>query len=230
MLLVISPWLWKAHSMTGDIVPINYANAMNIYLGNHAQTPLYKSWWYGSHDGDEKFEVQRRKLLALPGVERNQACTSLALTEIKEQPGDFIVRTLSRVRTFFAFDTFAGATFLRQYKVPKALGWIVLFLDAFAYCTLGILALLSLVLYAKRWIFALFGVILLLFALPYFLSFSHPTYHFALLPLMAIVAGIPLSLGYSKINYFQNIFRNKKLIIGIILFCIIQIEWTIYMM
>ena len=110
---IVSLWLFKAHRMTGHVVIINYANSRNLFLGNNAYTPLYKTWWLGSHAGSEgavppEFDAMIEAIRANPPHVQGKLYTRYAMEHVFSRPDLFLVRTASRLRTYFAFDTYTG--------------------------------------------------------------------------------------------------------------------------
>src|SRR6185436_10643282 len=109
-------WSLKAHTAVNGFVFINNANSQNIYYGNNPWTPLYQTWWYGSHKdyehptGDEKaFLRTLNRINRQPHEVRDRIFVQLALDHIRDRPDLFAIRTASRVRTFAGFDTFTSS-------------------------------------------------------------------------------------------------------------------------
>lgn len=185
--LVVLPWQVWLVQHTGHFVWINYANSRNLYLGNHAAAPDYRSWWLGSHEvcveaGYESFCVEQDSLLALPLPARETAYRQLAGASIAADPGRFLRRVGHRFRVFWAFDTYAGGQLV---QAGRPIGWLFLAADA---CCYGLLASMALV--------GLWqggpgrgGWLVLAYLLPYLLAFSHPTYHLPVMGLLALWAG-----------------------------------------
>ncbi|MEM8897411.1 MAG: hypothetical protein AAGC85_04875 [Bacteroidota bacterium] len=183
--LSIVAWQFFLHQQTQETFFINKANTFNLYLGNHPETPLYKTWWLGSHDEDwdkyPVFQAEVDSINSLPLAAQQQAYRKLSLMYISEQPGQFAIRTLNRIRTYWTFDTFTGAWW---YGKNKLVGITLLGLDAGCY----LLLLTGVFLFWKpvstwgnlQWMSFL---IILFYSIPYYLVFSHPTYHLAIMPL-----------------------------------------------
>jgi len=71
-------WSAREYRHNGNLVFINYTNSMNFYLGNNHYTPLYKTWWFGSHgEGDRdvppEFSAELNGIRRLPLPERDRA-------------------------------------------------------------------------------------------------------------------------------------------------------------
>ncbi|MES1209551.1 MAG: hypothetical protein ABUS79_26745, partial [Pseudomonadota bacterium] len=199
LVLLVAAWTAKARDLTGRFVFINNANAQNLFYGNNPDTPLYRTWWFGSHKPGEPgvpetYVRQYQRLTALPVAERDHAFSQAALDHVKARPDLFIVRSLSRVRTFFSFDTFTGAQVIKQAetRTMTLVGLLALAFDGLCYLVVAALALLWLVskptAEAERRAGLVAVGLTFLYALPYFASFSHPTYHFPIVPLLAAPA------------------------------------------
>ncbi|MEM7036903.1 MAG: glycosyltransferase family 39 protein [Bacteroidota bacterium] len=235
---MVSGWIWTATTSKGRLIPINEANARNFYLGNNAWTPWYKTWMYGSHwtqwpGFPEGFRAELAEIEAAPEGERTKQYWAAALGNIGAEPGMFAVRSLSRVRTFLAFDSMAGSRLLSGEKPNKVLGYVVLGLDAVFYMLIGV-GWLIFVFGASRYAletryFILSFVFLFMYSLPYFTSFSHPTYHLPIIPFFLIPA---CALGSHMLEKGapRRVFKNWRFYVAFGLFIGIQIEWVIQMM
>ena len=195
----VGAWLAHAEAMTGRFVAINDANSLNVFIGNNPYTPLYKTWWFGSHfagesDVPEAYSALQREIAAQPPAERERRYRAEALRHIADRPDLFALRTLNRVRAFFALDS-ATAGWMRFYGLVGTPGWLALMaVEALFYLAFLIGALLECLAPpsaadARERIAVAVGAGLL-FALPYFVAFSHPTYHFTVVPLaLSLAAG-----------------------------------------
>ena len=232
-------WSVREYRHSGDIVFINYTNSMNFYLGNNRYTPLYKTWWFGSHgEGDRdvppEFSAQWKDILELPVNEQNGIYKKLARQEILSRPGVFLIRTLSRIRTLFAFDVYTGMLVIKRIYAGKATGAVVLGLDLLFY-----IAIMSacLVFYLGRRVRQQTGkagiiipVTILAYAFPFWLAFSHPTYHLPLMPLFAVPAGAAIAQISSKKPFrLGNLGLNWRLNTALAIIALIQIEWIFAM-
>ncbi|MGC4046355.1 MAG: hypothetical protein QM758_21400 [Armatimonas sp.] len=246
-------WLYK---QTGRRIWVNQTNMQNLYYGNNPYTPLYKTWWFGSHktadDGvPTGFLELSERIHSLPIDQRDGAFKEEVLKEVKSRPQIFVFRTLNRVRTYMAYDTFAGAQ-LSDMKHPKAPGAV--FKGIKALVLLGDFALYNAVCLLVIALFAVRGllknqflldfknanlvVLGVLYSLPYFVSFSHSTYHFPLfggLIAFAVVSAVVLKreLKADPADRFllpelQN--RKGLLLLGIAVFLLVQAEWTLVML
>ncbi|MEZ4849197.1 MAG: glycosyltransferase family 39 protein [Bacteroidia bacterium] len=236
MSLFIGSWEVWAHRETDRWVSINDASAMNFYLGNNSHTPVYRTWWLGSQD--ERDNPQYREfypvwdaIRAFPEEEQSSEYQQAALEHIKEDPGLFALRTLNRIRCFYAFDTFTGS---RIYKQDPLLGTIFLILDALCFVLIGLLAIWGMIgkgtlmpfKIRRTWLW-----LILAYGIPYFLAFSHPTYHLPITPLLALFAGAAISKSDPAPFSFKDLPVSSRpfVYIAFLLFLYIQFEWIAQM-
>jgi 4-amino-4-deoxy-L-arabinose transferase-like glycosyltransferase len=237
--MVVGAWVVYAKSETSRWVPVNDANSRNLYLGNNAWTPYYKTWYYGSHwTGDPAlppgFRQQLDSLDHLPATAKGRAFFQMTLQEIGRNPQDFARRTLSRMRTLMAFDSFAGTRLLKSGGSAKSLGFVVLALDGLIY-TSALLAWAAFLLsHARRELSGrdtvLVNGFLVVYAIPYWISFSHPTYHLPMVPLMLLLACV---WGQKVMEKGFQWPKSRNWGLACLVWAIlvaIQVEWAIRMM
>lgn len=237
--LGIGAWTAQAHALTGRYLLINNANSQNLFYGNNPWTPLYRTWWFGSHkpgeqDVPDAFTAARTRLAGLPPSERDRAFSRYAIDHIRTRPDLFLVRSLARLRTFFAFDTFTAAQLARRARAPMA-ALAVMAVDGGLYMLIGLGAIASLLEGAaspSRGVAAwVLGLGTLLYAAPYFVSFAHPTYHFPIVPLLAVLAAAALDRrlapGAAPVPWPMR--RRIALITASAIFVAIQVEWAVNM-
>lgn len=239
--LVLGVWIVKAYEMTGHIVPINGANSLNVFLGNNPYTPLYKTWWLGTHGAEPGTPAQYSALLEsikanAPEV-RDRLYSRIAIHYILSRPDLFAIRTLNRFRTYFAFEIFAGACLMKNYQWNRLLAEGILTIDASFYCIIMILAILlffSRVPIEPEILWLMFGITVL-YSVPYWVVYSHPEYHFpvmAIFGVLAAVEGAELIFHPWKEVLAPVIAESRKrklLYVVLILFVYIQMEWTVAM-
>ncbi|MDH7515077.1 MAG: glycosyltransferase family 39 protein [Bacteroidota bacterium] len=237
--VLIGAWTVKAFELAGGPVLINFNNSRNFFYGNNPYTPLYRTWWLGSHTSGEEGvpPVYTERIMSidrLPFRARDSVFLDAAVTHILERPDLFALRTLNRVRAFFAYDVFAGAFLYKFYGFPRAVGLGVIALDALFYAVFCISAAFALVAAKDRISFGLRVAlwILVLYAIPYAVSFSHPTYHFAVVPMIGLLAApllaAPLRGRDGLPARWRGLTRVRKIAFAVFLlvFLFIQLEWT----
>jgi len=241
-LVCLSLWLIKINRETGRFVFINYTNSMNFYLGNNQYTPLYKTWWFGSHgagdfDVPEGFSHKLSDLRKLTLGMQNRLYFRLAVNHIVSRPDLFLLRSFNRLKCFFAFDTYTGTNAIKRFNANKLQGLSILGVDAIFYCLIMLGAILCLAGIGKSLIrpkqIEILLLITLTYALPYWVAFSHPTYHFPVMPLFGILAAVLLSFIFEKPEVLKDLKKELKigltLLIALIFFIYIQVEWTLIM-
>lgn len=237
--ILIAAWTLRAHEACGRWVFVNTANSRNFYYGNNPWTPHYKTWWFGSHKYPDRevpleFAEDHNRADVIPRAERDKWFSREATNHIKDRPDLFVVRSLSRVRTFFAFDTFAGAQVAKKANKPL-LGFAIIGVDGLIFLIFFGLTVVRLFRGKLETIEHLISVSIGLYAVPYFISFSHPTYHFPIVPLLAILglgAFAPTARG-SKAGEGGVIVlpteqkRRHLLYAALFVVLAIQVEWVI---
>ena len=233
--LMVMAWIGYVYSGTGQLVMINTANARNFYLGNNPQTPIYRTWWMGSHHEPGAAPAEAD----LPELQKQHSLD--AQDYIKRHSGLFLVRTFNRVCVFFAFDTYAGAYVIEDYGFPRLLGLSIVALDSAIYLMLAIGSILFLATlpgrkdgateFSDATIHAslLLGLALL-YACPYFIAFSHPRYHFPLEPLLMAASAafaLPFIKGAPQTALVRLRARRFAVATILVLFLAIQIEFAV---
>ena len=239
---VVGLWLLVVYHMNGYFILINHSNAYNFFLGNNAYTPLYRTWWLGSHSGveggwPENFRDLVTDICALPPHLQNGRFAAVAWGEITGRPDLFLVRSLSRMRTYLATDSFTGSYLVKIFGLPLWTGLAAIAADGAFY--VGIVGAAVAALFAGRKalperdaLTVLLGISLL-YALPYFVSFSHPVYHIPTTPLLGVIAAVfigRLRRGGGVWDRLKNS-RKRRIGLGIVaaLFAAVQVEWLIVM-
>jgi 4-amino-4-deoxy-L-arabinose transferase-like glycosyltransferase len=229
---VVSLWLVKVHDVAGRFVFINDASSQNFFYGNNEWTPRYRTWWFGSHkypdDGVPRaFAEAHAAIGKLPPALRDEAFSRQAVTHIKARPDLFVVRSLSRARTYVALDTFVSSFLVKQLGAPKLAGLGAMGVDALHY--LLIVALAVAFACARRetpldrsqrtaiWLSA---AIVLCYSAPYLISFSHPTYHFPVVPIAAVLAA-QFAARPSRLE------RPRTFAALMVVLALIQVEWVL---
>lgn len=243
-LIIVFGWVIKVNQMTGRWIMVNEANSVNFFIGNNPCTPLYKTWWFGSHgkgspDVPTAYTEMLSSIRSNPPETQDKLFLQTALDHVASRPDLFLIRTANRIRNYFAFDTFTGSAIIKNYSTNKLLGLMIIILDALFYCAIMI--------FAMRYLFDLHSVshqlenvVLLLalaacYAMPYWVSFSHPTYHFPIVPLFGILAAVfienLMDIRQKKISWSWMPSGKRKyiLFLAVLIFFFSQIEWVLVM-
>lgn len=207
---MIFMWAAKAHQLSGKWA-INNSNEKNLYYGNNPWTPLYRSWYFGSHAKLETDEIREfpdyekvlRQIGALPPSERGAAYEKRALEYVLHRPDLFLLRTANRVRCFWGFDTFTAAN-LHASESAGGRRWfpVVFVLDAACYLVIAGFAFFWIAAapgdFWRRWEVCLLSVTVALYGLPYWVTMSHPTYHFPVIAPVALLGALARQLVRSS--------------------------------
>jgi hypothetical protein len=237
-ILVISLWILKAFLITGKFVFINYVNSYNFFLSNNEYSHIYKNWYYGSYIEYTKlskgFGELVQEIKKLPFHLRGKEYLKNALGHIFSRPDLFILRSLNRIRFYFAFDNYTSALLYRFYRTGPSLSISVALWDAYIYINLMLVSIFSLFIRWSSEKTTLIRLILLIgmfYAIPYFFSLSHPVYHFPIIPLFAVICGLCIYEIKRNPGAIIPLLKYKGMrftfIISLIIFAIIQIEWLI---
>jgi hypothetical protein len=243
-LIVALLWVHKVYRMTGRFVLINYANSQNLFYGNNPYTPLYKTWWFGSHsrgemdvptDYSDLFDSIQTK----PREARDRFYWRYALGHIASRPDLFLLRTANRIRSYFAFDTYTGSYLLNKYRMNRWFSLITMGVDAVFYCLIAAGAILFLFTSggsgANRQLIEVLLGTTLVYAFPYWISFSHPTYHFPVVPLLAVLACAEAMNRVEKRQSAEtkpsrlSATRRIGAAVALLTLLYIQIEWFVVM-
>jgi len=240
--LLVSAWLWKAQALSGRFIPINDANWENFYLGNNPQTPLYKTWPEGQAEAGfpNKTLETVRYVRSLAPADQSRTYRNLALGHILARPDLFLMRTLNRARAYFGFPIHRGEP-LEKYVPTNAarrlLGAAITIVDAAFYWLIMTLAILFI--FGVRdcrnqtdYVTAILGAVLL-YAFPYWISFSQPRFNFPVVPLFGVLAAVFLDSllrrpeGDPVARVYSLIRQRHGAKIALALFFYIQIEWLL---
>ncbi len=197
-LALLGGWMLYARALSGRLM-VNTANAVNMFYGNNSETPAYQTWYFGSHakvgsdeiDAFPEFAQTLERVEKLPELDRSAEYERVTIAYVRANPGMFVYRTANRVRAFLGFDVFTSAAL----KGVKVLG-LPVFLPALAGEALIYLLIAGTAAFwmarapAGFWrdkVNVALLVTMVIYAVPYWISMSHPTYHFPLLLPLAVV-------------------------------------------
>jgi 4-amino-4-deoxy-L-arabinose transferase-like glycosyltransferase len=242
-ILMIATWILTVYNSTGHFVMINYSSTQNLFLGNNLYTPLYRTWWLTSHTDDESqepegYRAMNSKIKGLPWYQKNAFYRRVALQSITSRPDLFAVRTVNRIRVYFAFDSYTGSLLLNSYHVRRGLALASIVVDGTLYVLVMICAILFLFTISRNseryWpSLTILGVIVI-YAIPYFLSVAHPIYHYPVVPLFGLFAAALWSDILDQRNTWSGavFVRGAKpaaMVLVLALFIYIQAEYAIVM-
>jgi len=231
--LVVSLWTGFVYEKTG-FIRINTSNSRNLYYGNNPRTPIYKTWWLGSHH--ELANTSTPPENAVDAVAQEAQYSKLAAAYIRQHPYLFLVRTFNRVCVYFSLNVFAGSYLIANYGIPKLLGLVILALDAGIYLmvaagTILYVGTLSGMTLRTRNVCVLLGLIAF-YALPYFVAFSHPRLHYPMEPLLIVLfSAFVTSCTSARSKGLWETLHARKLPVAsaLLVFLLIQVEFLALM-
>lgn len=236
-LVLVGGWVLYASIETGGFVFINYANAHNLFFGNNPYTPVYETGYFASHyEGDpgvpEAYSRLWSSIRALPAHLQGRACWRSILAHVLDRPDLFLLRSLSRLRMYFAFPTDCGSVLRSIYETPTLFYLACGGLDIAIYLGLAGTAITALFAGVGRRLggkaLPVILTVIVVYAMPYFVSFSHPTYNTAVQPLLAIL-GLSWLTSSAKLTVLRENHRRRRwLYIALAAFLIVQVEWLIF--
>jgi hypothetical protein len=230
---IVGAWVAHVHAITGRVVLVSDATARNLYYGNNPWTPLYRTWWFGSHKFPERgvppaFARELQTINRLPPDERDATFVARVREHVRARPDLFLRRTLARARVFLVFDTSTGSFLHGSAEAGAAATLAALAGDAAHFVVIVMLAVALLLargrdedgwLAAHRDLVVLAPAIGLLYALPYWLSFSHPTYHVPVVAVLGVLAALRLTRGVAPARW--------PLVAFGVLLLLVQLEWAL---
>jgi 4-amino-4-deoxy-L-arabinose transferase-like glycosyltransferase len=242
-MLPVVLWCYNVYRVTDRVIFINTANATNFFIGNNEFTPVYRTWYFGSHGvGNDKegltaegFVEVQKSIREYPKHERQLKYVDYSIRYIVKKPHLFAIRTFSRIRVFFAFDIYLCAILLKYYGWSKIGAFLTCGMDVVIYLGLLFGSVFSLFLvrplHDKKGALVVLLAFPFLYAFPYFLAFSHPTYHFPILPFLSVFFSI-LVADFLR-NRQEVISRlkassrlNSVVFVAVVVFLVlIQVEW-----
>lgn len=241
-------WCYNVYRVKDRVVFINTTNAANFFMGNNEYTPLYKTWYFSTHaKGDEteklvpeEYKALKKNIREYPFYERQGYYWKSSVRHIINKPHLFAIRTFSRIRVYFAFDIYTYAILSGPYKWSKIGAFAVGAVDAVIYLLLIVGATISL--FSLRHLFPGKGTIPIIlgipltYSVPYFLAYSHPTYHFPIVPFLTLLTATFIINIFKSGPEYSVYFRSLKrwqvfsLVIVLAFVLFIQVEWFIAMM
>ncbi len=241
--LMIMIWCLTIYNSTGHFVMINFSSTQNVFLGNNAYTPLYRTWWFATHGEDESqlpegYRAMNSEIAHLPWYQQNDLYRRMAFESIVSRPDLFAIRTFNRMRAYFAFDSYTGSLLLNRYYTGRKLAFAAIVLDGTLYILLALCALLFLFTVSSgserfRPTLTIAGMILI-YAGPYFFSVAHPIYHFPIVPLLGLLAAAlwcDILDGRTRLDRTILGHGGKRIAttLAIALFAYIQVEYAVVM-
>ncbi len=233
-LAMVFAWIVKEHQLSGQWT-LNNSNGINLYYSNNPWTPLYRTWYFGSHakPGTEEIHEfpQYERVIArvdsLPEKDRGDEFKRLAVAYVLRRPDLFALRTVNRVRCFWGFDIFTAANLRRSVQGRR---WFPVAFAMDAACYLAIAGFAFFWIAAtpgalwRRWESWLLVGTVVLYAFPYWVTMSHPTYHFPVIAPLALLGAMACELARS--SGAATRWRGWT---ALVVLALIQVEWMFYL-
>lgn len=231
-LVAVGGWMLRAHTLSGAWM-INSSNGLNFYDGNNPWTPLYKTWYFGSHakPGSPEslqypgFTAVLDRVNQLPPLAASAEFQRLAIENIRQHPGTFLLRTSNRMRCFFGFPTFTSLNLRSSGALGRRLFPMSLALEAAVYLILVGPAVFWIAsasgAFWRRWEAWLFLASVVLYAVPYFISMSHPTYNYPVVMPLALIG----AFAWIRTVRAERVRWRGWIAVGVLL--AIQVEWVV---
>lgn len=225
-------WMVRAHAISGAWI-INSSNGLNFYDGNNPWTPLYKTWYFGSHaklgskeiKSYPEFEAILERVERLPAVQASAEFQRLATEEIRLHPIIFLLRTTNRIRCFFGFPTFTALNLRSSGNLGKRLFFPCMAVEACVYLALIGTALFWIAAapshFWEDWVPGLLAIAIVLYAVPYWLSMSHPSYNFPVVLPIALLGAMAHRLARAD----RSIAWRGWFAVGLLM--AVQVEWVL---
>jgi len=230
MVAIITPVLLFNHSHNAGW-NISTNNESNFFVGNCPYTHFYKT----SHLSVRDLKLVDSAARAYIAFHQNrpdarEAMMKASLEYIVENPGITIVRTLSRIRTFWGFDYVLTREIQKYYNLGIGSLAALLAFESGGYVLVGILIIAGLFLARDRVVpmatkYLLWAAIA--YQIPYMLSYAAGNYHFPIIWLLMPFGGAALArIVPFGAETWKTIKGNRKLWIALIVFVLVQIEYA----
>jgi len=233
--VMIFVWVVKVHQLSGQWT-INNSNGANLFYGNNPWTPMYRTWYFGSHaklGTDEihqfpEFEEITKKIMLLPEVDRGAAYKQLAVEYVLHRPDLFVLRTVNRVRCFWGFDIFTAANLRGSGGAGRRWFPLAFAMDAVCYLVVAGFAFFWIAAAPgalwRRWETWVLAGVVVLYSLPYWVTMSHPTYHFPVVAPLALLGVMAREVVRSTGMEARWRGWASLAVLGLI-----QVEWLFYL-
>jgi 4-amino-4-deoxy-L-arabinose transferase-like glycosyltransferase len=235
---LISLWLVKADRLTGHFVAINSSNWQNFFLGNNPYVGIYRTW----PEGLAEYGFPPGLAASIHAIDRNPqpardaVYRATTLRYIISRPDLFLIRTLSRFRTFFAFPVHRGDPVVKRFQIqqPGILVFGITLVDVACYWTIMLMAIAVIFGFRCRMPdgepLTLVLSTALAYAAPYWVTFAQPRFNFPIIPLFGVLAAIGFDAAVTGTwaHAFQpSVRRRRAMTLAVALFLYIQVEWSL---
>jgi hypothetical protein len=232
---LVAGWMVRAHRLSG-VWMVNTANGQNFWNGNNPWTPQYKTWYFGSHAKPGSPELEQfpqyaktvQFVTSLPANQQSHVFQGLALAFIRQHPIVFLFRTSNRIRCYFGFDDFtslnlrkAGSILFLPSLILEALLYLLLITPSFFWIAAAPVK------FWHSWETWTMLTATTLYAVPYWITMSHPTYHYPVLLPIALLGLFARSISKNQDNFHKT--QRKRYVRGWVAVAVlmtVQLEWA----
>lgn len=210
---------------------ISTNNEANFFVGNCPYTHFYKTSHLSVRDLNLVDSAARAYIMSIQNrPDGREAMMKASLEYIIENPGITIIRTLSRIRTFWGFDYVLSREIQEYYNLGIGSLTALLAFESGGYVLVGMLIITGLFLARDRVVpmatkYLLWVVIA--YQIPYMISYAAGNYHFPVVWLLIPFGGAGLArivpLGAEA---WEAIKGNRRLWIALIVFILVQVEYA----
>lgn len=230
---VVPALVHNSDAGAGTTISVN--NEGNVFFGNNPYTPHYKTWVHGQHDFSEfgpEAEAYLARFHTFSGdPERREAMLDEAVDYMVANPGITAWRTLNRARAFWGFDYTYSNGLRNDWDAPLVAVAGAAALEVGGWVVFGVLALAGL--FLARGLFLSNRLLLLVlvvaaYELPHLIAFSAGRWHFPVVGLLApLAAAGAVALGSPR-QAASRLLRNRWLLVAVIVFGLIQVEYAYF--
>ncbi|MCU1342738.1 MAG: hypothetical protein JWN92_2161 [Candidatus Acidoferrum typicum] len=186
--IVISPWLLRNRTVFGHWVFLRSNFGVEFALGNYHAS--FGRGWGGKHpSGNLKEYTDYKQMGEVAYVQSKQ---KLAMQFVRDSPVEFLTLSAKRVLYFWDGSAMAYHVALPWYWVPSS------------YAVISFLLLPAILLAHRRKIHAwqMFFGALLLYPLPYYLTYSQTRYRHVIEPIILLLIAYAAVEAFSKLTSF----------------------------
>ncbi len=239
-IVIILSWIGYVSFLTSNIVYINTANSMNLFLGNNKYVLVTNSSsTRGVKSGlESEYKNLCDSIKKFDYLKRDKTYRALTYSYLYNEKQHFAQRTFFRFINFFNFNTLTTGFVQSNFHSFQFTIFIFIFESSFSILVwltffITIITKWKILLNYKNdnSLYFLFCIIsIIIYALPHFLTLSHPTYANGILPL---IITIPIWGGvFESFSIFIEYFKiSKKPIILLVLVLLLNnLNWLISML
>ena len=212
-------------------------NELNTWLGNNPYTPSYRTNYLGQHQlkefGPETADYMRRFIYGrYPSQARRQKAQDETERYVKAHPAETAFRSFNRIREFWGYDYTISNLFRVEWAKGAPAEAFGLIFEAGGYFVLALLTFIALIfargMFRPGAIWLLIGLIVT-FQIPYILVYAGGRWHYPVLGLLAIFAGVGVKWLIDTPDRWKLVRSSTAFWIATAIFALIQIEYSYFL-